>query len=831
MININKIFPWLSIRSKLLIAFAGLSILPLAFVGVYGILSNVRTMQEIALENLSHDVQTIKGKAANFLESIESDLRVVRHSAALERFIRKKESRSDYNAEFQHISNELLAFAKTKGIYYQLRMVDESGDELLRVECMNGADSAKAYRIVATNELRHARESFYRLLTDDLAQDQIAFAPAELVNQTNERIPVISFAMPLVGMKQRHGILIANVFGKNLLQIMEAKRHLEIGGKVVLVAGDGHYLYHSEKKRDWNKLLASREEDNLQRDYPPNVAATILSGNEGTLTEGIGEIISYAPLFSKKNVGSQASSGLIVPVVVFESVSRDSILGPVRSFAWIFAGFMLLFLGSAIGLGLLATQQFTRPIAELWRGAGVIAKGNYRHRLQVETHDEIEKLAEQFNSMAASLEAHEKEIQQHRTKLEEMVAQRTHELVEEKTKLQVILDNVPSAFVLLDRDLRIQTVSATFAAVTDRRFGDVRGMDCRAVFCRDGFCQECVCKQALLSGGTKSHIDRTVNRKGDERFIEHTAIPVKEDGQVTSILEIITDVTKRKQFEEQLLRTERLMAVGEMSSIIAHEFRNSLTSVKMIMQLQKESERLRRSDKKSFAVALNSVGHMEGIVTELLNFARPKPMEFRVERLNTIVNESLVLAQPHINKHGIVTTKKLDATLPALLIDASRLKEAFVNVLLNAAQAFEGLPARPAGGRPRRGDGQRTRKGEIRILTKKMRLTKTLHEFSIVKSVESETSPIGKEIELRKGSECALIEISDTGCGIERGHLIRIFDPFFTTKTNGTGLGLPMVKRTVNAHGGIVLVKSKKGRGTTFSIYLSLPNGVSDHEK
>ncbi len=819
MMNINKIFPWLSIRSKLLVAFAGLSVLPLTFVGVYGILSNVRTMQEIALENLSHDVQTIKGKASNFLESIESDLRVVRHSATLERFIRKKEDFpwSEHAAEVQYISNELLAFARTKGIYYQFRVVDESGDELLRVECMNAADSDKAYRIVTANELRRTREAFYRLLTDSLARDQIAFAPAELVNQTNERIPVISFAMPLVGTKQRHGILIANVFGKNLLQVMEGKRHFEIGGKVALVAGDGHYLYHSEKKRDWNKLLASREEDNLQRDYPPNVAAMILSGSEGTLTEGIGEIISYAPLFSKNNVRSEASSGLTVPVVVYESVLRDAIMGPVRLFAWIFAGFMVLFLGSAIGLGLLATQQFTRPIAELWHGAGVIAKGNYRHRLQVETHDEIEKLADQFNVMAASLEAHEKEIQQHHTKLEEIVAQRTHELVEEKTKLQVILDNVPSAFVLLDRDLRIQTVSATFAAVTDQRFGDVRGMDCRSVFCKDGFCQECVCKEALLSGGTQTHIDRIVDRKGEERFIEHIAIPVQEDGQVTSILEIITDVTKRKKFEEQLLRTERLMAVGEMSAIIAHEFRNSLTSVKMIMQLQKESEHLGRSDKKSFAVALNSVGHMEGIVTELLNFARPKPMEFRVERLNTIVSESLVLAQPHINKHGIITTKKLDATLPTLLIDAAHLKEAFVNVLLNAAQAFEG-------------DGQSTREREIRVLTKKVRLPKTLHDFSIVKSFESETSPIGKEIELSKRTECALIEISDTGCGIDLSHLTRIFDPFFTTKTNGTGLGLPLVKRTVNAHGGIVLVKSKKGRGTTFSLYLPFASQQQEYE-
>jgi signal transduction histidine kinase len=340
-------------------------------------------------------------------------------------------------------------------------------------------------------------------------------------------------------------------------------------------------------------------------------------------------------------------------------------------------------------------------------------------------------------------------------------------------------------------------------------------MDCGAVFCKDGFCQACVCKQALLKGGIESHIDRTIDRKGNERYIEHIAIPVNEHGHVTSILEIITDVTRRKQFEEQLLRTERLMAVGEMSSIIAHEFRNSLTSIKMIMQLQEESERLSRSDKKSLAVALNSIGHMEGIVSELLTFARPKPMEFRVEPLNTIVNESLMLAQPHVNKYGIAIAKRLETKLPPLLLDASHLKEALVNVLLNAAQSFEGLHAR-------RGNGRGNHVGGIRILTRKVRMTKTLHDYSSASNIESETSSLGKEIELKKGAACALIEISDTGCGIERNHLLRIFDPFFTTKTNGTGLGLPMVKRTINAHGGIVLVKSKKERGTTFSIYLPL---------
>ena len=79
---------------------------------------------------------------------------------------------------------------------------------------------------------------------------------------------------------------------------------------------------------------------------------------------------------------------------------------------------------------------------------------------------------------------------------------------------------------------------------------------------------------------------------------------------------------------------------------------------------------------------------------------------------------------------------------------------------------------------------------------------------------------------LQKGLPCASVSIADNGPGIDRALLRRIFDPFFTTKTNGTGLGLPMVKRTVNAHGGVVTVKSTRGKGTLFEILLPLRSGV-----
>jgi signal transduction histidine kinase len=79
-----------------------------------------------------------------------------------------------------------------------------------------------------------------------------------------------------------------------------------------------------------------------------------------------------------------------------------------------------------------------------------------------------------------------------------------------------------------------------------------------------------------------------------------------------------------------------------------------------------------------------------------------------------------------------------------------------------------------------------------------------------------------EEIVLKRGRACAVLTVADNGPGLDHATMLRMFDPFFTTKTNGTGLGLPMVKRTINAHGGILSVKSARGKGATFQIILPL---------
>ena len=130
------------------------------------------------------------------------------------------------------------------------------------------------------------------------------------------------------------------------------------------------------------------------------------------------------------------------------------------NFSIFFVIIFIFFLTISSILAIIAAGQITKPINELKKGAQIVASGNYDFRLKIETNDELEELANEFNTMAQMLSQHEKEIEMHRNHLEELVAQRTKELIEEKQKLQSILDNVPSAFLLIDESRKIVTAGS-----------------------------------------------------------------------------------------------------------------------------------------------------------------------------------------------------------------------------------------------------------------------------------------------------------------------------------------------------------------------------------
>ncbi|HTP05588.1 MAG TPA: ATP-binding protein [Nitrospirota bacterium] len=226
------------------------------------------------------------------------------------------------------------------------------------------------------------------------------------------------------------------------------------------------------------------------------------------------------------------------------------------------------------------------------------------------------------------------------------------------------------------------------------------------------------------------------------------------------------------QTEEQLRRADRLSALGELSAGMAHEIRNPLGSIKGAVEILKDDYQPDEAKYEFIQILQKETDRLNHIVQEFLGFARPKQPEFQYSDLNEAVESVLTLTAQEAKKAGVKVEKKLDPSIGRRSLDAGLLKQAFLNLILNAIQAM------PSGG----------------VLT----------------------------VESGLREDAVVVKITDTGIGISDENRKKLFSPFFTTKKYGTGLGLAITYRIVQNHRGTVDVKSEQGKGTEFTVKIPI---------
>ncbi len=222
------------------------------------------------------------------------------------------------------------------------------------------------------------------------------------------------------------------------------------------------------------------------------------------------------------------------------------------------------------------------------------------------------------------------------------------------------------------------------------------------------------------------------------------------------------------QTEEQLRRADRLSALGELSASMAHEIRNPLGSIKGAAEILKDDYGPEEAKHEFVQILLKETDRLNNILQEFLSFAKPKLPDFRQADVNEAIESVLTLTAQEARKASVRMDKRLDRSIGSRNIDAGLLKQAFLNIVLNAIQAM------PNGG---------------------------------VLAVESALRESGIEI-----------TISDTGFGIPDANRKKLFTPFFTTKKTGTGLGLAITYRIIENHRGTIDVQSEPGKGTRFTV-------------
>lgn len=255
----------------------------------------------------------------------------------------------------------------------------------------------------------------------------------------------------------------------------------------------------------------------------------------------------------------------------------------------------------------------------------------------------------------------------------------------------------------------------------------------------------------------------------------------RSDGTSMGTIVHFQDLTQTIALEEQLRRVDRLATVGEMAARLAHEIRNPLASLSGSIQLLGEELALEGSNRRLMDIVLRETQRLNGLLTDFLLFARPERPQLEEMDLSRMLNEVLELFMERRRGDRSVEVKAQIQPHLKILVDSKKMRQTIWNLLNNALEAM------PGGGRlevrARWGEGQ-------------------------------------EPPSISEGSQWVLLEVEDTGEGIPPEDLKQIFDPFFTTKEKGTGLGLSVVHRCMEDLGGKVFVKSQKGRGTCFILWI-----------
>jgi PAS domain S-box-containing protein len=363
-------------------------------------------------------------------------------------------------------------------------------------------------------------------------------------------------------------------------------------------------------------------------------------------------------------------------------------------------------------------------------------------------------------------------------------------LKQERDLLESVTASTNMVLAIINREYRITWANQT----AKNAMSNLENNYCYKTFGRGAstVCEGCGVKRVFENNERVVRRDYTYNEGGKDFWWELISTPIKDkNGSVIAALEIAIDIQERKQLQNklaeysqrleeivqkrtdelkktqaELVKSERLAAIGELAGMIGHDLRNPLTGIKnSAYYLKKKGQDLPIEQKEMLDTIDKCVDYSNRIINDLLDYSREIHLILEKQSPKKLIEESLALSNlpPNVKVNNL-------CELSNIMVDTDKIKRVFINLIKNAVEAM------PEG-------------GEI-----------TINSRDINGSIE--------------------ISFTDTGLGINEETLPKLFAPLFTTKAQGMGFGLAICKRIIEAHKGTIVVKSVNGQGSTFTLTL-----------
>ncbi len=353
-------------------------------------------------------------------------------------------------------------------------------------------------------------------------------------------------------------------------------------------------------------------------------------------------------------------------------------------------------------------------------------------------------------------------------------------LIQSKELLQTVFDGITDLLMLLDREGRIKMVNKAYLDRFGVQFQDIMDLHCYEVHAGlEDICPDCALGQVVQSAAPSS---KEMHCASGEIFLVHF-YPIRgEDGEVQSVIRYAREISEQKKMEQKIQQTERMVAMGQLASGVAHEINNPLGIILCYVDLLKRQILELPQGKQDLEVIEKQVIHCKQIVTDLLQFARGQKSVKEPVQTNRIVQEVTQMFHHKSKKNNIQLQLDLEPELPEIKINADKIKQVLVNLLMNALQAV------------------------------------SAHGLILI---SSGVEPEGERI---------WVSFWDNGQGVPDSIQCKIFDPFFSTKDTGegTGLGLAVSYGIVQDHGGEISLQSEKGSWSRFTVFLPLSPSLQE---